>query len=207
MLNFLRNTANFVTEPLLRELFTAAVREHWVPPRNASVEDESIGDFVSRRFSPEVADHIASAVGHGIFAGDIYKLSARALLPVAWKYEMYEGRVTGTLVMPGPGERVAPSDGVEYMRTLIRERGGLTAQGIRRFGSGSSVLTAKDGMGQIADSLEGALNGMGNVKVRTGTEVQRIWKKEGGLAVRFSLGSRWQRVSTDWFLDLYSQHP
>ena len=164
-----------------------------------SVQDESVGDFISRRFSPEIADNIASAVGHGILAGDIYKLSTRALLPTLWKYEMLEGRVTGTMAVPQPGEKLAPSDGVEFLKLLMRERGPMSTEGLRRFGRGSSVLTLKDGMGEIAGTLEKKLKGMENVEVQCETEVERIWKKEGGLAVCFFLPLFEGKSSTDRF--------
>lgn len=96
---------------------------------------------------------------------------------------MLEGRVTGSMAVPQPGEQLAPSDGVEFLKLLVKERGPMTTEGLRRFGRGSSVLTLKDGMGEFAGVLEERLRGMENVKVQCETEVERIWKKEGGLAV------------------------
>lgn len=55
--------------------------------RPLSLKDESIGDFVSRRFDKRIADNIVSAVVHGIYAGDIYRLSARALMSQFWAWE------------------------------------------------------------------------------------------------------------------------
>ncbi|KAI8053255.1 hypothetical protein BDF22DRAFT_683574 [Syncephalis plumigaleata] len=59
----------------------------------AAMEDESIRDFISRRFSPIVADRIVSAVVSGIYAGDISELSARACLGQLWHMERKYGSI------------------------------------------------------------------------------------------------------------------
>lgn len=56
--------------------------------------DELIRDFVSRRFgSPALADNILSAVMHGIYSGDVAKLSARATLPLMVAMEQEHGSI------------------------------------------------------------------------------------------------------------------
>jgi oxygen-dependent protoporphyrinogen oxidase len=51
-----------------------------VPPRRDD-RDESIGDFVTRRFGEEATDYIAEPLLAGIHAGDVSRLSIRALFP------------------------------------------------------------------------------------------------------------------------------
>jgi oxygen-dependent protoporphyrinogen oxidase len=78
---------------LLRGMFSGTPQV----PRPAT--DESIGEFLNRCFgSPAVTDNIASAVLHGIYAGDIYKLSARSLMPKLWMFDHNGGIFKNVLV-------------------------------------------------------------------------------------------------------------
>lgn len=55
--------------------------ELFVPRRNDSEADEAIGAFISRRFGREAATYIAEPLLAGIHAGDVDRLSVRALFP------------------------------------------------------------------------------------------------------------------------------
>ena len=71
-------------------------REVWTSRRDPSVTDESVGDFIARRWDKRVADNLASAALHGIYAGDIYQLSARTLLERFWEMEeIYSSIIRG----------------------------------------------------------------------------------------------------------------
>lgn len=66
------------------------------PGRPDTLRDESIGSFIERRCDRRLADNLASAFYHGIYAGDIWQLSARTLLSQGWQLEglagsMYRG--------------------------------------------------------------------------------------------------------------------
>ena len=50
-------------------------------PRRRDYDDESIADFVRRRFGPEAVMYIAEPLLAGIHAGDVERLSVRALFP------------------------------------------------------------------------------------------------------------------------------
>jgi len=52
-----------------------------VIPRRDGDEDESIGSFVRRRFGDEAVDYLAEPLLAGIHAGDVERLSIRALFP------------------------------------------------------------------------------------------------------------------------------
>lgn len=57
--------------------------------------DESVAAFVTHRLGSEAADVFASAVYHGIYAGDIDRLSARVLLGPLWEREKAKERQWG----------------------------------------------------------------------------------------------------------------
>jgi oxygen-dependent protoporphyrinogen oxidase len=54
--------------------------ELFIPPRHDQ-GDESIGDFMRRRFGAEAAEYLAEPLLAGIHAGDVDRLSIRALFP------------------------------------------------------------------------------------------------------------------------------
>jgi len=83
-----------MTEPVFKGLLSGVLFEHSRPPRSAALKDESVASFLERRLgSPLLANNMVSAVLHGIYAGDITKLSIRSLLPSAW----YNERCYGSL--------------------------------------------------------------------------------------------------------------
>jgi len=72
--------------PFLRtRLFTwrgkLRMGEEWFVPRRDDDRDESIGAFITRRFGPEAATYLAEPLLAGIHAGDVDRLSIRALFP------------------------------------------------------------------------------------------------------------------------------
>jgi oxygen-dependent protoporphyrinogen oxidase len=83
--------------------------ELFVPPRQEDA-DESIGSFMRRRFGDEAVDYLAEPLLAGIHAGDVDRLSIRALFPRFVETE----RKHGSLLRAFRRQRrePAPADGV-----------------------------------------------------------------------------------------------
>jgi oxygen-dependent protoporphyrinogen oxidase len=62
-------------------------------PRRTSDEDESLGAFVRRRFGDEAARYLAEPLLAGIHAGDVDRLSTKALFPRLLEVERRNGSV------------------------------------------------------------------------------------------------------------------
>ncbi len=89
-------------------------------PRRVQSDDESIAEFVRRRFGPEAVTYIAEPLLAGIHAGDVDRLSMRALFPRLIEAETRAGSV---------------------IKAFRRERGPLNADGaFRSFPKGLSEL-------------------------------------------------------------------
>lgn len=98
---------------LTTELFSlkaklAVLREPFVKPRRDGVE-ESIAQFVVRRFNQEFLDHAIDALVAGIYAGDPYKLSVTHAFPKLKALEdnygsMIKGQVLGARERKKRGE-------------------------------------------------------------------------------------------------------
>ena len=100
--------------------------EPFVP--RAEVDDESIGSFVARRFGHEAVDYLAEPLLAGIHAGDVDRLSIRALFPRLVDAERHAGSVLRSI----RAMRVTPSP------------------------SGAFV-SLPGGIGELVDALTGAL--------------------------------------------------
>ncbi|HEY2516473.1 MAG TPA: protoporphyrinogen oxidase [Polyangiaceae bacterium] len=110
-------------------------------------EDESIGDFVSRRLGAQVTERLAGPLLGGIFAGDAHELSVVAAFPQFVEAEKKHGSLVGA------------------MRAL---------RAARRTGSGegSAFLSLQGGLGEFIDAL-GAKVGA-RARVRLGTAARRV---------------------------------
>ena len=76
-----------------------------VIPRNNDDDDESIASFVRRRFGEEAVDYLAEPLLAGIHAGDVDRLSVRALFPRLVDAE----RQSGSIIRAFRALRMKPS--------------------------------------------------------------------------------------------------
>lgn len=87
----LRRLARFgsliATEPLFSKLVPGVLRDMITARRPEGLEDDSIGQFVTRRWGSDFANNFMSAIIHGLYAGDIDELSMKALMPKMWELE------------------------------------------------------------------------------------------------------------------------
>jgi oxygen-dependent protoporphyrinogen oxidase len=93
-----------------------AAIEPLMPAR--SVADESIGSFIQRRFGREAVDYIAEPLLAGIHAGDVDRLSVRALFSSLTEAEQAEGSVIKGLARRGQSEAPAQPEPLGLFRSF-----------------------------------------------------------------------------------------
>ena len=170
--SLLQNISNVLSEPIFQGAVSGALSEVTKPRRPGDLQDESIGSFITRRFGSALADNIVSAVFHGIYAGDIYKLSARAIVPSLWAMEWRNNSIMKGLLDQAFGglQPVATSDlnMIETLRSqpIMSEKLEIVKK--------SSVFTFKGGVGEIADRLEAKLDESDHVHILKNTDVGRV---------------------------------
>lgn len=170
-LSLLANLQNLWSEPVFNGTVTGALAEFATPKRPPMVRDESVGSFISRRFGLQLADNIVSAVFHGIYAGDIYKLSARSILPQMWHTESKKGSILYDMLDRRiGGYRLISPDDADLMK--LRKYQDRPVSEARAAAAASSVFTFRGGIGELASRLEAELVKSGNVQLQTGTLVQ-----------------------------------
>ena len=159
------------SEPVFSGTIWAGFTEFWKDARQPSVQDESVGDFFSRRFSKPTVDRILSAIIHGIYAGDVYKLSAKSLFNGPWRDELSAGSVfAGMMKSRAEGLEVTKRE-AEYLQDMKSFQWEPLLRGTLQ---GTSVFTFKEGLGQLSDAFARYLMGAGNVEFRTSTPVESI---------------------------------
>lgn len=184
--SLLQNISNVLSEPIFKGAITGALSEVTKPQRPADLEDESIGSFLTRRFGSALTDNVVSAVFHGIYAGDIYKLSAPAIVPSLWALERRSNSIIKGLLEQASGgmQPIATSD-LDMIRTL---RSQPVMSDKLEVVKKSSVFTFKGGIGELAHSLESKLDESDNVLILENTGVRdiQLWPDPSGEKVRAS---------------------
>src|SRR6202000_2263911 len=75
----------------------------------APSEDESVADFVRRKFGHEILEYLVSPFVSGVYAGDPEKLSLKAAFPTLDEWE----RQYGSAIRGAEKSRAAAASGVE----------------------------------------------------------------------------------------------
>ncbi|KAL1877232.1 oxygen-dependent protoporphyrinogen oxidase [Paecilomyces lecythidis] len=189
--NLIQNGKTLLTEPIFAGFLSSVFTEPLKEPRIDKVagQDESVADFVSRRLSPQVAENIASALFHGIYAGDIHRLSAQALLGRLRDLEKTDRRVLGSVLnLAQNGRTVLEIDNLLALHSVEHERPIWHWKRLASVLRGVSVLTLKKGLGQLVQSLENALKQTANVEILKDTEVKGINKDQNTSDITIQIG-------------------
>jgi len=131
--------------------------------RRLGIDDESVDDFMTRRFGSEFSRIFASALVHGIYATDARKLSLRSAFPSIWEAEERgNGSVVSGFLRP-PRHSTSTEETVSYELGDVEERMRDT-----------SVYTFRDGIGTITNALVKYLRGRPNVRMQGGVSITGI---------------------------------
>ena len=145
------NPFSFLTSKLTRPLLFSLFRE-WKIPKN--IEDESIHAFISRRFTPEVADSLFDAITTGIYGSDSKTLSISSCFPILKEWEREYGSITKGLFLHKKKKSVYPY-------------------------KPSHLFTLKSGVGSLVTALEKEIK----AEMITGQEGKHLTYKDGRFLV------------------------
>ncbi|ORY31491.1 Protoporphyrinogen oxidase, partial [Rhizoclosmatium globosum] len=112
--------------------------------KRTKADDESIHDFVSRRFGRHVADNMISALVHGIYAGDSRNLSVKSCFKFLWEAEQKYGSVVLGLLaeafkkpVPDVYSHTTSPEGIEFIQKT----------------KSASVYAFKNGLQTLTDAI------------------------------------------------------
>jgi oxygen-dependent protoporphyrinogen oxidase len=163
---------SLVLEPVFKGIFSGIIFEATREARPANLEDESVASFLERRLgNPHVGNNIVSAVLHGIYAGDIYQLSAKSLLPNLWQAEREHNSITEGLILKLKKKTPLYSERDTDLLNEITPK--INRTFLHRIKE-SSVYTFREGIGQLSEALENSLKANPNVEFKIGDEVTSV---------------------------------
>jgi protoporphyrinogen/coproporphyrinogen III oxidase len=169
------------------------LKEPLMPKRSDIITDETVGSFISRRVDRRLANNIVSAVFHGIYAGDIWKLSAKTLLRLPWQLEGRYGSALGgyfNMHNNPPAEKqltlVHPYD--RELAKAMNEEIDLDLDFAKNLKS-AAMFSFKDGLQHLVKSLQLDLEKSGNIDIRTNTPVSKYEPPESGGGIQIVVSS------------------
>ncbi|KAL5043320.1 hypothetical protein BDW71DRAFT_120824 [Aspergillus fruticulosus] len=168
---------SLLQEPVFESVLLSLLREPFIKRPVNIPSDESVMDFVSRRWSPKVADNLASSVFQGIYAGNIDRLSAETLLGPLRAHELSGSVAKGITEMKGKQYWVW--DDFIAMLVINEAKKVSHLEYLRSLAKDSSTLTFKNGVGQLADALVAELKRSPKVEVLTRANVTSILQDHG----------------------------
>ena len=131
-----RSLAEAISTPLLSsKAKLRALAEPFIRPTRR--KDESVRDFITRRFGQDVADRLVDPALGGIWAADISRLSSRTAISRLWELEQREGSVIGGMIKTS-------------IRGLVHRKSGNTK---RR----SELVSFRSGMSRLYEALAHAV--------------------------------------------------
>jgi len=142
-----RSLGGLLTSPWIWPVVPPLLTE-WTKPPTAK-DDESIYQFISRRFNSTVANRLMDPMAKGIFAGDIHTLSMKSCFPGIYCLEHEAGSLTG-----GMWRKKKKSEGDPLLSRM----------------KAVSLYTLRDGLEILIEKLALKLN----IEVRLASPVTKI---------------------------------
>jgi oxygen-dependent protoporphyrinogen oxidase len=179
--NLFSNFSTLFTEPLFKGTIRGMLAEPAVDPRPPAVEDESVGAFIKRRFGKPMTENLVSAFLHGIYAGNLYKLSARTLFPQLWHLETMDTGIVGSLFdNMWNGRSLVSYEQLNFLVQMSHLQMSQLKPPRQQLAdvltplTGASVYTFKRGLGQLIARLESVLRDTPNVTIKTDTNAHSM---------------------------------
>ncbi|MBW0476658.1 hypothetical protein O181_016373 [Austropuccinia psidii MF-1] len=149
----------------------AVIKDLFQKPDERVIEDESIQEFIERRFGSKMGEEIVSAMVHGIYAGDYRQLSARSTLfgPI-WELERKHGGVLKGLMV---GRKSAPS--------IEGKQSRLLANSLPSDLTNASVWGLQGGLETVTNALLSWLEQQPNVYLKSRETIISIQSSFDGL--------------------------
>jgi oxygen-dependent protoporphyrinogen oxidase len=138
------------------------LREAFVRPKKKFDEDESLGDFVRRRFGRQALDRLVQPLVGGIYTSDPEKLSLKATLPRFLEMEREYGSV---------------------IRATLAEQRQKTGRPEAESGSGARYglfAAPRNGLGSLIDCVVARLQQSDRVTLRSSTSVSSLLRNPAG---------------------------
>lgn len=165
----------FFNNQLTKGLFRSVLSEPFLLVKLKSGEDISVGEFFRRKFgSSKLTDNLVSAGLHGIYAGDVNKLSVRTLLPklidLTDKHGTIFKSVLSLTIKPKPAKEWNPL--LQQYESLISKDSNLKQLQLDL--KPYPMLRLNKGLQQLPLSLASYLSGLPNITLKYNSNISHI---------------------------------
>jgi oxygen-dependent protoporphyrinogen oxidase len=174
--NSWKSFKNFISSPLGSGLVGGFIKEPF--KKSTKIHDESVDSFITRRFGPQLAQNVISAIYHGIYAGDIRKLSAKTVMKAMFEGEQQYGSVIKSLFKREKINGLSPlltSYESKFQSEYPLEN---LSKALKKF----PMITFTDGLGVFPKMLHESLKTRSTVKLNT--PVRSIKQRENMLLIQ-----------------------
>lgn len=178
--------AKFMMSDVTDGLIPSILREPF-QKRPTVDQDESIQSFILRRFgSPAIADNVLSAIMHGIYSGDVAKLSVQATLPSLVQMEKDHGSIVKSVLrkmLAKKDSATAPALNdklIEYERHISPGADLLSlSKSLKKF----PILRLHDGLQVLPNALSLLLQKQKNIEIHYGSPIESLDLLRGAVQV------------------------
>src|ERR1044072_3896360 len=150
----LKTTSSILLEPFVK------------PSKNR--DDETIHEFISRRFDKSMSDTLISALIHGIYAGDVKKLSIQSVFTGIYDLEQKYGSVIKGLLMGNKDAFLYQQD--KNLLKIVNDENKEFLAMMRNI----SLYSFKDGIEQLSSAIVNDLKDKENVQLKTNNRVIKL---------------------------------
>lgn len=163
--------------PLVRATLPGLFREPWAERRTTS-EDESVHDFLSRRAGKPMAENMASAMIHGIYAGDSRELSIQSVMPNLVDMEQTHGSLLRAAMPFGKKLNSRYRAGLRNRWEEEKKKAARVSQrlppALLDMVKNTSIYSFPNGLGEIIAALQDHLIAAPHVELRMDAACEKI---------------------------------
>lgn len=192
--------------PLFKGLYKGILKDFFSPPRPLSerAKDESVADFVTRRTNRDLAEKFVCPLIHGIYAGDIDKLSAQMLFGEYRSLEEELGGIGGFFsgglsakmmhrdmkgIQSCKMDDLMAVDAISAGPELVKHQHSL-----EDLVKHSRMFTFKRGIDQLIGGLVAALRASPKVTMHNNTEIKSLGKTVNSPSILVCLSTLLQSI-------------
>lgn len=173
--------------PVLKGFLYSALQEPFIKTRIDPNGDESIHDFMTRRFGKDLALNLMSAVVHGIYAGDSSKLSVRSTFKILYELERDHGSV-----VKGVFARMRAPENPELAQKIQQLK--VSNPKLASVFSDASMYSFEGGIEELSLALIKDLQNLSNVEILVDSSVSNLVFDDSRVRVHTSSSNRTETI-------------
>ena len=166
-----------LTSSLFSGVASGFLHEYRTPARPAHIQDESIADWFTRRFgSPKLAVNLISALLHGVYAGNVHKLSTKSISPTLWEIDGEGSFLFQAAVQVAEKKKnvLPPGSFRGREKAFTQEMKDQLPAGLVQLAKDTSVYSFKGGISTLSNALENKLRANPNVDIQLGVKLKSL---------------------------------